>query len=441
MEYAGQNFDSTKLKTVIENVLDRNHADLQASVAGAIEDFCSKMFQKSKVSATVRDSKDFTRVIHDYKTKMLFMRSLNEFRKHCQCLIIVLKAVGGPATDAAEALQREWEQQAVDELDFSFILFQTPQQNDTYVYNDPRKFMHRQRHVYSQGQLVGIESPSTKSVHTNPPIIPNSSTDIWQCMKHDRHFRKKILGKVQENIVAPNRDESQETLSTIWKHQVENDRQKVQLSPALNIEDFPYAYKDFQESGERKRSLWITNEHQAHHESVEYPLFSDPSPFNRSDTTYTRSAEQPPSSFESEDEDCTPLQTTSCNPLSGQVDSNEQQQSGKISTEVSAMADLNNSLQNEINTLKQRVSKIENEVKNEIRNMQRSEKRLSHHEIKQTNSADTEGLKERIATLQAKLDEKQIQVRDYRVMLMFMFLVIVTIIVFLLCSILLKPNV
>ena len=443
--------DLKRLKSTIEKVLDTNHANLKESLSGALDDFCSRMFQEGIVSSTVRDKGCFNQVMKEYKASMLFMKSEVDFRKHCFSLIIVLQAVGGPASTAAGVLEREWTESVRQEMNFIFTIIPPPQQS-----NDDTGMSHTNlKKMYASYHPLCIPS-NVKQVHINPPVVPNSSTKIWQFMKHDPDFRHKILDQINENVVTK-KGQTSETLPKMWERQVESQMQKVPLSPALH--DYSYDM-EYQESDDRRRSVWLMpgkSRTSPNHRAQEVPVHSrdgtmrhwltDPCFMNHSDdqhlvidhNDFEFSNSQKPV-FNVHDSDTTPISTSypQAPLLNEQIaepassDTHEQvSKSISVEKEESSMAvdNMIHSLRVENTQLKQRMSKIENQVdyllkRTEQYNHQSSDENFVDARIKADYVDELKQKDLEIVSLQARLNEKQAQVNEHRVMCVLVLLIV-----------------
>ena len=277
--------DFRRLKNILEKVIDSHHADLSDVVSGSLDDFANRMFQANIISNTVKDHPDFNKIMKDYKAQMLFLKQLADFRNHCLHLILILQNIGGPASTAAEQLEREWTKGVFDEMGIEFMIVMKPQQ--------------------AQQTKVNQQNPPSRnysipgSLHKRPPYIchhhnmPTSSSVIWQRMQHNHTFRQQILEAVSENVMT-NKGQSSETLSMMWQQQAQQQRQQFPSSAA--IDEYMYMYSEgSQTSGDMTAGVWgvpNTSPDQSLNNAIirgtvpqRVPVLSDPSFIQRSQSS------------------------------------------------------------------------------------------------------------------------------------------------------------
>ena len=146
---ANSNKDHEKLQTIIDQVLVSRTANLEETLGtDALKLFCSDLYAKGLVSKTTNKNPCFNTVLQEFKSTMLYMTEKEKFSVHCLAFIQSLLSVGGPASAAADTLEKEWVKRINRELPhLSFRIVSTPKQDDEgkqdirtdQVHTDPKE--------------------------------------------------------------------------------------------------------------------------------------------------------------------------------------------------------------------------------------------------------------------------------------------------------------
>ena len=214
MSKAERKADLKKVKELIDRVLHEHYANLKEILEmEALTRFCSKLYSDNAVTSTSVSNPCFNTIMKEFKAKMLFMKRIEDFSKHCHCFVFSLQSVGGPATFAAEALEIEWTEEINKELPhLSFQVVPAPKQaGDTE--KDEKEVNRNQLSYLNSTQQPTRTLTSSDANHYHPFVprdFPNSSSRIWYYMQVCPYLRDQLLSSIAENGFK-------ETLEKSWQ--------------------------------------------------------------------------------------------------------------------------------------------------------------------------------------------------------------------------------
>ena len=97
-----------KIRKILQDVLNKHHADLDDLLKASIKSFATDMFSQGLISGPTNDSANFNDMMREFKSGMSFIRDDKELVKHCQLFLQCLDKRGGPHKGAAHSIAEEW---------------------------------------------------------------------------------------------------------------------------------------------------------------------------------------------------------------------------------------------------------------------------------------------------------------------------------------------
>ena len=93
-------------KAVIDT-FNSQYAKLSSALQGCMTKFTEEAFAASLISESVMKSENFADIANEFKTELKSRKTVEEIQTHCQCLVRILKGLGGPAATVGRNLEME----------------------------------------------------------------------------------------------------------------------------------------------------------------------------------------------------------------------------------------------------------------------------------------------------------------------------------------------
>ena len=91
----------------IKQIFQSHYANIQRATRNCLESVSSQLYAKNIITAEVRDSQDYSRVVGEFESKFSFITDMSVLKTHCQVFLECISQ-GGPTDDAAKVLSAEW---------------------------------------------------------------------------------------------------------------------------------------------------------------------------------------------------------------------------------------------------------------------------------------------------------------------------------------------
>ena len=111
-----QDVSVEKFSHVVCGIFDGNHAKLGQLMKHSIELLNAEMFGNGFISSTVRDLKDFTSTMDEFKASLHYLSTSDDVLSQFKTFCTILSAVGNPQKGAATQISKELSEAAYDTL-------------------------------------------------------------------------------------------------------------------------------------------------------------------------------------------------------------------------------------------------------------------------------------------------------------------------------------
>ena len=91
----------------IKQILQSHYANIQRATRNCLESVSSQLYAKYIITAEVRDSQDYSRVVGEFESKFSFITDMSVLKTHCQVFLECISQ-GGPTDDVVRKLAAEW---------------------------------------------------------------------------------------------------------------------------------------------------------------------------------------------------------------------------------------------------------------------------------------------------------------------------------------------
>ena len=97
-------------RLAVIDVFDAHYDILSSSLKKSIDTFADKAFQAHLISESVWEEKNYSSIVHEFKTRLKLCKSTLEVQTQCRSFIEILEDLNGPARivgrDLCEELQK-----------------------------------------------------------------------------------------------------------------------------------------------------------------------------------------------------------------------------------------------------------------------------------------------------------------------------------------------
>ena len=168
-----------EIRRVVVQELNRYNDKLSHALDQSLPKFASLMLGRQFITNYVYEkNQTFEAIMHDFKAG-LDMLNLEELCDHCSKFLTVLIEVGGPSSQAAERLKRNWNKEVHKKCKITFLPY--PQQEISQPVESCTTSNHSQKSSQSDVQLSGYSTPN--NVYNSPNISGTSPP-------HNEHARR-----------------------------------------------------------------------------------------------------------------------------------------------------------------------------------------------------------------------------------------------------------
>ena len=101
----------------IKQILRSHYDIIEEATRGCLESVLSKLYARSIITGTVRDSQSYSKAMGEFEFKFSLISDMSQLKLHCQ-LFLESISQGGPTHDVVKKLATEWG----EELGIEFLL-------------------------------------------------------------------------------------------------------------------------------------------------------------------------------------------------------------------------------------------------------------------------------------------------------------------------------
>ena len=98
---------STIVCTRVKQILRSHYANIERATRGCLGSVTSELYANNIITAPVRDSQSYSKVVEEFESKLSLITDMSEFKSHCKVFLECISQ-GGPADDAAKVLAAKW---------------------------------------------------------------------------------------------------------------------------------------------------------------------------------------------------------------------------------------------------------------------------------------------------------------------------------------------
>ena len=99
---------STIACTRVKQILRSHYANIEKATKGCLGSVSSELFAKNMITASVRDSQSYSKVMEEFESKFsLIITDMSELKSHCKEFLECISQ-GGPTDDVVRKLAAEW---------------------------------------------------------------------------------------------------------------------------------------------------------------------------------------------------------------------------------------------------------------------------------------------------------------------------------------------
>lgn len=155
---------TVEIRRIVVQELNRFNDKLSHALDQSLPKFASLMLGRQFITNYVyKKNQTFEAIMHDFKAG-LNMLNLEELCDHCSRFLTVLIEVGGPSSQAAERLKRNWNKEVHNKYKITFLPY--PQQEISHPVESCITSSHSRKSSQSDVQVSGCSSPS--NVYNSP---------------------------------------------------------------------------------------------------------------------------------------------------------------------------------------------------------------------------------------------------------------------------------
>ena len=93
--------------TRVKQILRSHYANIERATRGCLESVSSELYANNIITASVRDSQSYSKVVEEFESKFSLTTDMSELKSHCQVFLECISQ-GGPTDDATKVLAAEW---------------------------------------------------------------------------------------------------------------------------------------------------------------------------------------------------------------------------------------------------------------------------------------------------------------------------------------------
>ena len=93
--------------TKVKQILRSHYAIIQRVTKNCLERVLSELYTNNIITAPVRDSQSYSKVVEEFESKFSFITDMSELKSHCKVFLECISQ-GGPTDNAAKKLAAEW---------------------------------------------------------------------------------------------------------------------------------------------------------------------------------------------------------------------------------------------------------------------------------------------------------------------------------------------
>ena len=105
--------------TRVEQILRSNYANIERVTRGCLRSVTYKLYAKNIITAPVRDSQSYSKVVEEFESKFPLITDISELKSHCQVFLECISQ-GGPTDDVVRKLAADWG--SVFDMEFLLLL-------------------------------------------------------------------------------------------------------------------------------------------------------------------------------------------------------------------------------------------------------------------------------------------------------------------------------
>ena len=98
---------STIACTKVQKILRSHYANIEKATKGCLGSVLSELFAKNMITAPVRDSWSYSKVVEEFESKFSLITDMSELKSHCKVFLECISQ-GGPTDDVVRKLAAEW---------------------------------------------------------------------------------------------------------------------------------------------------------------------------------------------------------------------------------------------------------------------------------------------------------------------------------------------
>ena len=98
------------IKKKIKDTITKRHVILKDIFSLSLRSISDELFQVRIITKDINRSPTYDGIIQSFLLGLTLIEDQSQLRKRCDTFLTALTNVGGPASDAAEILRKEWEQ-------------------------------------------------------------------------------------------------------------------------------------------------------------------------------------------------------------------------------------------------------------------------------------------------------------------------------------------
>ena len=93
--------------TRVKQILCLRYANIERAIRGCLGSVSSELYAKNIITAPVRDSQSYSKVVEEFESKFSLITDMSELKSHCKVFLECISQ-GGPTDDVVRKLAAEW---------------------------------------------------------------------------------------------------------------------------------------------------------------------------------------------------------------------------------------------------------------------------------------------------------------------------------------------
>ena len=98
---------STIACTKVQKILCSHYANIEKATKGCLGSVLSELFAKNMITASVRDSQSYSKVVEEFESKLSLITDMSELKSHCKVFLECISQ-GGPTDNVVRKLAADW---------------------------------------------------------------------------------------------------------------------------------------------------------------------------------------------------------------------------------------------------------------------------------------------------------------------------------------------